>query len=161
MNVAGNYTFDGPRESIWPLIYDPTSLVSLIPGCEQLEQVSPDEYRGQVHVRLPAVAGTYTTFVKLVERDEPHYCRFEGEVNGATGSMRGTASFTLKTVDAQTILEYEGQALITGPLARLDCRFLEGVVQALIKQGLAKLNNQVQIREPSRTCGTPPIMKQE
>ncbi len=145
MKVAGSYTFDSARENIWPLIYDPISLMNLIPGCEQLEQVNPNEYRGQVQVRLPAMADTYTTYVKLIELDEPRYCRFEGEVNGSAGSMSGTAAFELNTVDSQTILEYEGQALITGPLARLDSRFVEGIAQTLIKQGLAKLSKQLQI----------------
>lgn len=143
MKVSGSHRFDGARERIWPLIHDPNSLVSLIPGCEQMEQVGPDEYRGRVQLRLPAVVGTYTTYVRLIELDEPCFCRFEGEVNGSGGSMKGTASFRLETVNVQTILEYEGEALITGPLARLDFRFMEGIVQTLIKQGLTKLNEQV------------------
>ena len=147
MKVAGSYILDGTRECIWPLIYDPASLVTFIPGCEQLEQISSDEYRGQVHIRLPAVGGIYTTYVKLIERDEPNYCRFAGEVSGTAGSVSGTASFRLKAMDARTLLEYEGQALISGPLARLDSRFVEGVAQTLIKQGLSKLNQQVQLKQ--------------
>ena len=147
MKVAGSYILDGTREYIWPLIHDPASLVTFIPGCEQLEQISSDEYRGQVRIRLPAVGGAYTTYVKLIERDEPNYCCFAGEVNGSAGSVSGTASFRLKAMDAQTLLEYEGQALISGPLARLDSRFVEGIAQTLIKQGLAKLNEQVQLKQ--------------
>ena len=151
MKVAGSYILDGTQECIWPLIYDPASLIAFIPGCEQLEQVSPDEYRGQVRIRLPAVGGAYITYVKLIERDEPNYCCFAGEVNGSAGSVSGTASFRLKAMDARTLLEYEGQALISGPLARLDSRFVEGVAQTLIKQGLSRLNQQVQLKQ-----ATPP-----
>ena len=147
MKVAGSYRFDGSRESIWPLIYDPASLVSLIPGCDQIEQISSDEYRGQMHIKLPAVAGIYTTYVKLIECSKPHYCRFEGEVNGSAGSIEGVASFRLETVDSQTVMEYEGQAMISGPLAKLDSRFVEGIVQTLLKQGLAKLNKQIRLKQ--------------
>jgi len=153
MKVAGSYILDGTRECLWPLIYDPTALANVIPGCEHLEQIGLDEYRGQVHIRLPAVGGTYTTYVKLIERDEPNYCCFAGEVNGAAGSVSGTASFRLKAMEARTLLEYEGQALISGPLARLDSRFVEGVAQTLIKQGLSKLNQQVQLKQ-----ATPPAI---
>ena len=147
MKVAGNTILDGTQECIWPLIYDPAALVAFIPGCEQLEQISPDEYRGRVHIRLPAVGGTYVTYVNLTERDEPNYCCFAGEVSVAAGSVSGTASFRLKAMEARTLLEYEGQALISGPLARLDSRFIEGVAQTLIKQGLSKLNQQVQLKQ--------------
>ncbi len=152
MKIAGRYTLDGSRESIWPLIHDPTALISFIPGCEQIEQVSPDEYRGQINVRLPAVAGTYTTYVKLIEQDEPDYCCFEGEVDGSAGTIQGTAWFKLtEAMNGQTLLEYEGQAMIMGALARLDCRFAEGIVQTFIKQGLGKLNQQVQLQTAVNT----------
>lgn len=147
MKITGNYTLDGSRQDIWPLIHDPSSLVSLIPGCEQLDQISPDEYRGQVQLRLPAVTGTYTTYVKLIEDEVPRYCRFEGKVDGPAGSLSGTASFKLEPVGTQTILEYEGQAMIIGSLARLDSRFAEGLAQTLIKQGLARLNAQIQKKQ--------------
>jgi carbon monoxide dehydrogenase subunit G len=147
MKITGNYTLNGSRQDIWPLIHDPISLVNLIPGCEQLDQISPDEYRGQLHLRLPAVAGAYTTYVKLIEYEALGYCRFEGRVEGPAGSVSGTASFKLEPVDTQTVLEYEGQAMIIGPLAKLDSRFAEGIVQTLIKQGLAKLNAQIQMEQ--------------
>jgi hypothetical protein len=41
-------------------------------------------------------------------------------------------------------MDYEGQAIIAGPLAQLDSRFIEGVANALIKQGLTRLNKQAQ-----------------
>lgn len=144
MKISGSYTFDGPREIIWSRIYDPASLVRLIPGCEKIEQVNPDEYRGRVQIRMPAVAGTYSTYVRVIEQDEPRHCYLEGEVYGSAGSIRGGASFELNSEDSQTILTYEGQALITGPLAKLDSRFIVGLVQTLIKQGLGKLNKEVQ-----------------
>jgi len=153
MKISGSYTFDGPRETIWSRIYDPASLVRLIPGCEQLEQISPDEYRGQLQLKIPAVAGTYSTYVKILERAEPRYCHLEGEVDGSAGSIRGSASFDLNPEDSRTILNYEGQALISGPLAKLDSRFIAGLVQTLIKQGLAKLNKEVQA-EISSTVST-------
>jgi carbon monoxide dehydrogenase subunit G len=144
IRIAGSYTFDTPPENIWPRIFDPESLMGLIPGCQAIEQVSADEYRGQIDIGLPAIVGTYHTAVRLVEHDEPQYCTFEGEVDGATGSIKGTASFRLKEVNGQkTLLEYEGQGLITGALGRLSSRFIEGVAQTLIKQGLARLNREL------------------
>ena len=102
MNIAGNYTFDAPRETVWALIHNPASLLSIIPGCQQIEQSSPTEYRGQIQMRLPAIVGEYQTFVRLIEFNEPGYCCFEGEVSGAPGSIKGTASFRLSEFDRQT-----------------------------------------------------------
>jgi 2-furoyl-CoA dehydrogenase large subunit len=132
------------------LIYDPAALAGLIPGCEKLEQVSPDEYRGQIQLRLPAVVGLYQTHVKLLEREEPSYCLFAGEVSGSPGTIKGTASFRLQALNEhETLMAYEGQAVISGPLGQLNSRFIEGIANTLIKQGLDKLNQQAQVRQPT------------
>ena len=147
MKIANQYTFTASRERVWPLIHDPSALASLIPGCESLEQVSPDEYRGQIQLRLPAVVGTYQTYVKVLEHQDPGYCLFAGEVNGGPGSIKGTASFKLEAIGEQeTLMAYEGQGVISGPLGQLNSRFIEGIANTLIKQGLARLNRQAQSR---------------
>ena len=147
MKICGSYTFDAPQARVWAEIYDPSSLLKVIPGCRQIEQVSPTEYRGQIQMRLPAVIGTYQSYVKVAEAEPPYYSRFEGEVEGTLGSIKGAASFRLEEVEGQTVIEYEGQGLITGSLAKLNSRFAESLAKNLINQGFAKLNAQLQTQE--------------
>jgi carbon monoxide dehydrogenase subunit G len=145
MKITGNYTFQVPRARVWPRIFDPASLLGLIPGGKNLAQISPREYHGQIEINLAAVSGSYDTLVTILERKEPDYCRFKGEVDGPTGLITGTAAFTLREVQEETILDYEGQGVITGALAKLSARFIEGIVKTLINQGLARLNKELQI----------------
>ena len=147
MIVRGSYTLDAPRERVWSALYDPRSLLSIIPGCQGIEQVGANEYRGQIQMRLPAVIGSYQTHMKLVEFERLLYSKFEGIVEGDLGSIKGTASFWLVEMDGRTVIEYEGQGLIAGSLARLDSRFAEGLAKNLTNQGLAKLNKQLQDQE--------------
>jgi arylformamidase len=147
MKVSGNYTLDAPRQRVWAAMYDIGSLLAFIPGCKEIRQVSAGEYRGLVQMRLPAIIGSYQTYMKLVEYDEPHYSRFEGEVEGELGTIKGTASFRLQEVQGQTLLEYEGEGLISGSLAKLDSRFAEGLAKSLTQQGLARLNKELREQE--------------
>jgi len=156
MKVAGNYTLDASREHVWPLLGNAEALLKIIPGCQQLQQESPTEYRGHIQLKLPAIVGAYTTYVRLVECNEPEYCRFEGRVEGAPGSISGTASFWLSDAGRQTTIEYEGQGLISGPLAQLNDRFVTGLVKTLIRQGLVSLNKQLQAEtEAAAVTGEP------
>ncbi len=139
MKIAGQSTLDATAESIWPLIFDPRTLLQLLPGCEQVEQVAPDEYRGRLRLRVPAIAGTYEIWVKVLKYEAPSFCQIQGEATGASGSVRGQASFSLQPQAQQTRIEYQGDALIGGPLAGMNPRFAEGVAQMLIRQGLARL----------------------
>ncbi len=145
MKMTGNYILNAPKEDVWELIHNPASLMEIIPGCQSVEQVSPTEYRGHIQMKLPAIVGEYTTYVKLTDFHEPDYCHFKGEVSGAPGAITGTASFNLlEETNLQTRIEFSGQGLITGPLARLNDRFAEGIAKTLINQGLAQLDKQLQ-----------------
>ena len=142
MRITGTYTLNAPRDHAWPIIFDPVQLMGLIPGCDQIEADGPDSYRGAITLRLPAVSGTYRTAIKILERREPEFCRLNGEAAGPGGSVTGQAAFTLREADGGTLVEYEGGAIISGPLAGMNPRFVEGVAQQLIKQGLARLDAQ-------------------
>jgi hypothetical protein len=140
VKIAGRHTFDSPRGLVWPHISDPAALAHLIPGCQQLQQAGPNEYRGQVQIPVPAVAGVYDTVVRLAEDAEPFVTRFDGEMAGPAGALRGKASFRLDESADGCTLAYEGDAIITGPLGRMDGRFTEGVARAMIAQGLGNLD---------------------
>jgi carbon monoxide dehydrogenase subunit G len=144
MNIRGSRTLDAPRAAVFAAICDPDTLLGVIPGCGEIEKVGEAEYRGQISLRLPGVVGTYRTVVRLVESDPPSFGRLEGEVVGTLGSIKGRASFRLAETDARTRVDYEGRAVIDGPLARFDTRFVEGLAGSLINQGLGNLNSRLQ-----------------
>jgi carbon monoxide dehydrogenase subunit G len=154
ITIMGSYQLEASIDKVWPHIFDPQSLMSLIPGCQQLEQVSPDEYRGLILVGVAAVSGTYETYVRVAKRDPPYLCQFKGEVSGSTGIIKGEASFALKGVDEHnSLIEYEAKAMVTGALARLSPRFLEGVAKTLINLGLANLNKQLRAQPVAKAIG--------
>jgi uncharacterized protein len=142
VKITGTYILSAPRDRAWPILFDPIQLMGLIPGCDEIEADGPDSYRGAITLRLPAVSGTYRTVIKILERRELEFCRLEGDGGGACGGVKGQAAFTLRESDGGTLVEYEGDVLISGPLAGMNSRFVEGVAQQLIKQGLGRLNAQ-------------------
>ena len=147
MNISGQSTLDATANSIWPLIFDPRSLMQLLPGCEEMEQAGPDEYRGRMTLRIPAVSGTYNTWVKVLQAEPPRFCQIQGEASGPGGSVSGRASFTLHPEGQCTRIEYQADAQIGGPLGGMNARFAEGVAQTLIRQGLGKLPGLARQRE--------------
>jgi carbon monoxide dehydrogenase subunit G len=154
IKIVGSYKLEAPIDKVWPRIFDVQSLMNLIPGCQQLEQVNPVEYRGQIQVGVAAVSGIYDTHIRVLKHDPPHHCCFEGEVSGATGTVRGEASFTLKEVEhSNSLIEYEAKGMITGALAKLSPRFVEGIARTLINLGLANLNKQLRAQPAADTAG--------
>ncbi len=139
MKIAGQAVLDAPREAIWPLIFEPEALLQLLPGCDEIARVAPGEYRGRLSLRVPALAGAYDIYVKVLEAEPPRYCQIVGDARSANGSVQGRAGFMLEPEGPGTRIVYQGDALISGPLAGMNPRFAEGVAQTLIRQGLGKL----------------------
>ena len=148
MKVSGRATVDAPREAVFAAICDPGALLEVIPGCQEIHQVSAGEYHGRVALRLPAIVGTYETVVRLV-RSDPPAC---GELEGRVGTIAGRAVFRLAEDNGKTVVEYEGTGVVSGPLARLDSRFIEGVARSLIDEGLARLGRRLH-QVPVETAG--------
>jgi len=144
MKVTGSRDLDAPRDAVFAAIHDPETLLAMLPGCREIARVSPTEYRGRLAIRLPAIVGMYETSVRLVESVAPEYSRFDGRVDGRIGSIAGAASFRLTAIAGRTRIDYEGEATVSGPLARLDGRFVENLARSLIDDGLARLDAQLQ-----------------
>ncbi|MCU0509529.1 MAG: carbon monoxide dehydrogenase subunit G [Anaerolineae bacterium] len=156
MRISGQATLDAPRESIWPLIFDPSSLLELLPGCEDVKQTAPDEYEARLNLRVPAVAGAYLAKVRVLDSQPLDWCRFEGEASGPAGRISGNASFTLAADGPATRIDYAGDAAISGPLAGMNPRFAEGIARTFISQGLAKLPALAAARAAEAPPAPPP-----
>jgi carbon monoxide dehydrogenase subunit G len=140
MNIHGSHRFEAPREAVFAAIRDPRVLMSVIPGCESVDQVGPDQYDGRITLRLPGAVGSYRTHVELVEVVEPEQAGLDGTVEGSMGTITGRAEFVLRAAGTGTEMDYRGSGTIGGPLARLDSRFTERLAQSLIDQGLRALD---------------------
>ncbi|MCS7259664.1 MAG: carbon monoxide dehydrogenase subunit G [Anaerolineae bacterium] len=152
LTLHGSHVFPAPPTLVWSHIFEPASLAKLIPGCQQLTQVSPEEYHGVIRVGIAAVSGTYRTQVKIREQRPPEYCAFDGVVDGPTGAIQGSVIFTLReTMDHRTELTYEAQAMISGALATLSGRLLQSVACSLINQSLACFDRELQAQAAPQT----------
>ena len=159
MKIHGSRTLASARSAVFDAICDPQTLLAVIPGCRSIERVGTTEYRGEIALRLPGIVGTYRTTVRLVETDRPEHGRLEGEVVGSLGTIEGQATFRLtETPGNGTAVEYDGRARISGPLARLDGRFVEGLAGTLIGQGLDNLDARLHRMYPVGVgdAGQPP-----
>ena len=139
MKISGSTCVNATCEAIWELIFNPSALLQLVPGCDQVEQVAPDKYRANLTLHVPALTGNYEILINIVESKAPIFCRLAGNAHGSTGGVQGIGSFTLLSQGQQTRIDYDSEIQISGPLAGMHPRFIEGVGQTLIRQGLVKL----------------------
>ena len=96
MKISGNSTVNASCEAIWELIFDPTTLLQLLPGCDHVEQVDPDQYKATLTMRVPALSGSYEILIKIAESKAPQFCRLEGSARGPSGGVQGSGTLNLQ-----------------------------------------------------------------
>jgi carbon monoxide dehydrogenase subunit G len=138
MKIAGEQTLDAPRERVWELFNDPQRLSRLIPGCEKLEVLGPDEYAGTINVGIAAVKGVYTGTLKLVEKRPPEHYKLVVDGKGKQGFVRGSGTLDLEPKDrGRTIVRYAGDAQVGGPLVQVGQRMIDGAAKMMLGQFFA------------------------
>ena len=155
MNIRGSAPSTPPRDAVFAAICDPDVLLGVIPGCREIEQVGDAEYRGGSPCGCRVSSGRTGPSSAWSMPTHPRYGRLEGEVEGALGSIKGRATFRLTEADGRTTVDYEGQAVIGGPLARLDARFVEGLAGSLSARACGNLEAAAAARprQPRRPTG--------
>lgn len=153
MKIQGTYTFDAPRDTIWPMLLDPNVLARVMPGAEKLEQVGDNEYEGTLMIRVGPVQGKFDGHITLSDINAPEGYFMEVDGKGAPGFVKGTGTLRLEGNGDQTILHYEGDAQVGGRLASVGQRLLDTSARAIIRQSLEGLEQQVQARTQAPAAG--------
>ena len=162
MKIEGEYTFDGSREAVWEILRDPEVLATALPGTQKLEQVSDNEYQGEMQVRIGPVAGLFSGVVTISDEVPPESLTMTVEGRGKPGFVKGTGAVQLSSQDADhTLMQYQGDMQVGGRLASVGQRMMDSVSKSLMKQGLDSLNQALLAQQGSQTTGeeveyTPP-----
>lgn len=146
MKLEGAYTFDAPRDAVWEALLDPDILAKTMPGCEQLERVGQNEYKGALKIKVGPVQGEFQGQVKLLDINPPESYRLEIDGKGAPGFMKGVGQVRLEPRNSQTIIHYSGEAQVGGRIASVGQRLLDSSAKALTRQSLDNLNKLIQTR---------------
>jgi len=147
VKVAGEYVFNGPREQVWELVRDPEVLATALPGTQSLNQVSENEYEGEMHVRVGPVAGVFSGRVVASDEVPPESYTLTVEGKGGPGFAKGTGHVQLVDQgDGTTLMKYEGEVQIGGKVASVGQRLLDTASKSMLRQGLEALNKALEAR---------------
>ncbi len=138
MKISGEQPLSAPRDAVWALFNDPNRLSRLIPGCEKLDILGPDEYSGIVNVGIASVKGVYTGKIKLEDKQPPQHYKMLIDAKGKQGFVRGSGTLDLEPDGgAATIVKYAGDVQVGGPLMQVGQRMIESASKMMMGQFFA------------------------
>src|SRR5262249_7808725 len=131
----GELRVPAPPPAVWQALLDTDTLASIIPGCHNLEQLSPTHFRADVTLGVGPVTGRYRADVRLADLVPPPSATLTGRATGALASATGQGHVVLKEDGATgTILAFDYTAEIAGKAAAIGGRLLDGTVRIAIRQ---------------------------
>jgi carbon monoxide dehydrogenase subunit G len=138
MKLSGEQVLSAPRERVWDLFNNPERLSKLIPGCEKLEVLGPDEYGGTINVGIASVKGIYSGKLKLEDKRAPEHYKMLVDGKGKQGFMRGSGTLDLDARDkTTTIVKYSGDVQVGGPLVQVGQRVIDSAAKMMMGQFFA------------------------
>jgi len=144
VKISGSYTIRAARDAVFARVTDPQAIASCLPGVENLNQVTPDQYEMAMTVAIGPVKGTFQGKVQLADINPPESYRMAVEGQGKPGFARGVGSVQLRVIDDQTTeITYEGDVELGGPFAGVAQRMLGGVAKRMIEQFFACIERQM------------------
>jgi len=131
MDISGEYRLTPKPEVVWQALNDPEVLRRCIPGCEEFQQLQPDQYGARVRMTIGPVKATFDTEIKITNANPPKSYRLEGEGKAAVGFGRGYADVRLAGDGDGTMLKYTADFQIGGRLAQVGSRLVVGATRKI------------------------------
>jgi hypothetical protein len=132
MDIQGERVLAVPRQVVWDSLFDTAVLQQSVPGCESAVRESDTVYRIVTVIAIGPLKVRFNGTLTIADAQAPETCtlQFQGQ-GGAAGMAKGTAQVRLQEVPEGTLLVYSADAQISGKLAQVGSRLIEGVAKKL------------------------------
>jgi len=141
---SGSAEVPVPPQQVWDTLLDPIKLAAVIPGCRELNQIAENSYTADVAIGVGAVRGRFQAQVQLSDLDPPNSIVLSGGMTGPLGSSSGAGHVTLTATAGGTRVDYTYNADITGKVAAVGGRMLDGTARVLVDQFFKRLIAQIE-----------------
>ncbi len=143
MKVQGSADVAKPREAVFDRLLDPSFLKRCIPGCESIDEIEPGRYKTVVKSGVGAVRGSFKGTVTLSDVVRPESYTLSVEGKSTVGHVRSVARLRLEEIESGTRVHYEGEAKISGLLARVGGRLLEPAAKKVAGEFFERLTREL------------------
>lgn len=142
LRMSGTVQLDAAPEQVYAVLMDPDALASVIPGCHALERVDQQTYRADITIGIGVVKARYQAEVTLSDLDPPHGLSLGGKGMSALGAAQGSGTVRLQPMAGGTCLAYDYDVAVSGKIAAVGSRMLEGAAKIILRQLFERLGRK-------------------
>ena len=135
MKFAGTVDIAAPRDKVWAFVVDPKQVGQCGPGVESIEVVDDTHFKATAKVGIGFISARFVVNMEMAEQETPDRAVIKAHGQAPGSAVDATAEMTLSDgVDGGTTMDWSADVTISGSLASLGARLIEGTANKMIGQ---------------------------
>jgi carbon monoxide dehydrogenase subunit G len=135
MQFEGTVEINAPRDRVWAFLMDPDRVGSCGPGVESIEVVDADHFKARAKVGIGFISARFNVDMTIAERTEPERAVIKAHGQAPGSAVDATANMALSgPADGPTTMAWSADVTISGTLASVGARMIEGTANKMIGQ---------------------------
>ena len=145
MHFEGRVEIAAPRDKVWSFVVDPTEVGQCGPGVESVEAVDDRHFKARAKVGIGFISARFHADGEMNVISAPELA--EVKVHGQAPGSAADAVATIKLSqggEGVTIMDWSAEVNISGTLASVGARLIEGTANKLIAQTFACMKTKLE-----------------
>ena len=137
MIIDDGFDVDAPLERVWALLEDVPRVATCIPNAEITEVVDDKTYRAKVSVKVGPVSVSYRATIYVESFDDATHTatlRVQGDESRGRGGVKANIVSRATQQDGRTHVDLHTDAQISGIVATVGGRLIEGVARKTVAE---------------------------
>ena len=135
MKFAGTVDIAAPRAKVWAFVIDPNQVGQCGPGVESIELVDDTHFKATAKVGIGFISARFVVNMEMAELTPPDQAVIKAHGQAPGSAVDATAQMSLSDIaDDGTRMDWSADVTISGSLASLGARLIEGTANKMIGQ---------------------------
>ncbi|MDQ2716538.1 MAG: carbon monoxide dehydrogenase subunit G [Chloroflexota bacterium] len=144
MDFSGSQTIAAPIETVWAYLVDVNKVAACAPGFQSLEELGEEHWKAVVSVGVGAVKAKFTLDVTRPEMHEPDHMVVKGRGKAPGSAVELAGDMRLTDLEGtQTRMDWQAKVVVSGTIASVGARLMQGTAEKLTGQFFACLKTQL------------------
>ena len=145
MQFQGTEEIAAPRDKVWEFLMDPNAVGSCGPGVQSVELVDDDHFNVKAKVGVGFITATFNMHITFVERDPGKKSKISAHGQAPGSAVDAIAEMNLAdNATGGTTMTWSANVNISGTLASVGARLIEGTANKLIGQSFTCIKSKLE-----------------
>jgi len=135
VEFSGSLEIKAPRDRVWAFVVDPEQVGWCGPGVESIEPVDATHYKAKAKLGIGVISARFAVDLELAATEPPDRAVIAARGQAPGSAVDGTGEMRLSgPVDGPTTMDWHASVAISGTIASVGARLIEGTANKLIGQ---------------------------